>query len=110
MNLPFRHRARFDRKKIVEYLLAPSHPDGGSKARFFSSFGFTVNRWETLAKALKGHGKTFPVVGAVESKYGTRYTVEGRISTPDNRDPGIRSVWMLSRKSKSPRLITAYPI
>lgn len=28
-------------EKIVAYLLNPNHPKGGSKARFFLSFGFT---------------------------------------------------------------------
>ncbi|MDO9318039.1 MAG: DUF4926 domain-containing protein [Gammaproteobacteria bacterium] len=34
-------KARVDKSKITEYLLSPSHPDGWSKAKFFSSLGFT---------------------------------------------------------------------
>ena len=110
MNLPWASRVRVERKKVVEYLLSSSHPDGSSKARFFYRFGFKVARWTILAEALKKHGRTYPVASSVESKHGTRYTIEGHLLTPDGREPKIRTVWMLSKKSKSPRLITAYPI
>jgi hypothetical protein len=110
MNLPYAVRARVARKKITEYLLSPSHPDGSSKARFFSRFGFAVAQWTILAEALEKHGRTHPVVSSVESKHGTRYTVDGHLLTPDGREPRIRTVWMLPKNSKSPRLITAYPI
>ena len=40
MKLPYAAKARVERKKIVEYLLSFSHPDGSSKAEFFSRFGF----------------------------------------------------------------------
>jgi hypothetical protein len=91
-------------------LLSPSHPDGCSKARFFARFGFTVDEWVTFAEALKMHGETQSVIAAVESKHGTRYTVEGSMQTPDRRNPRIRTVWILSKHSKSPRLVTAYPV
>jgi len=110
MNLPHAKRVRVERKKIVEYLLSASHPDGSSKARFFASFGFAVARWTILAEALKKHGRTHSVISAVESKHGTRYTVDGYLYTPDGREPRIRTVWILPKNSKSPRLITAYPI
>jgi Domain of unknown function (DUF6883) len=109
MNLPYTRHIRVERKKILEYLLSASHPDGGSKARFFSRFGFVVARWSILAEALKEHGRTHPVVFSVESKHGTRYTVDGYLNTPDGRKPRIRTVWILPTNSKSPRLITAYP-
>src|SRR5215471_3180366 len=110
MNLPYANRVRVERKKIVEYLLSTSHPDESSKARFFLKFGFTATRWTVLAEALKQHGRNYPVVSSVESKHGTRYTVPGYVNTPDGREPKIRTVWMLSKRSKSSRLITAYPI
>jgi hypothetical protein len=42
MKLPFAAKARVDRRKIVNYLLSPSHPDGASKAKFFTSFAFQL--------------------------------------------------------------------
>lgn len=44
---------RVDRDKIVNYLLSASHPDGQAKAEFFRRFGFSLERWETLADVLR---------------------------------------------------------
>jgi hypothetical protein len=110
MKLPFAAKARVDRRKIVNYLLSPSHPDGASKAKFFTSFGFKLSRWQILARALRRHGTDGEVSSFVESKYGTRYSVDGLLEAADGRRPRIRSVWILAKRSRSPRLITAYPI
>ena len=40
MQLPNADKAVVDQKKIQEYLLSKTHPDGWSKAQFFSSIGF----------------------------------------------------------------------
>jgi hypothetical protein len=69
MNLPYAKRVRVEQKKIVEYLLSVTHPDGSSKARFFSRFGFAAARWTILAEGLKKHGRTHPVGTSVESKH-----------------------------------------
>ena len=49
MNLPNADQAQVNRKKITEYLLCTSHPDGCNKAAFFSQFGFTLENWKILA-------------------------------------------------------------
>jgi hypothetical protein len=110
MKLPYAAKARVERKKIVEYLLASSHPDGSSKARFFSRFGFRADQWKVFASALRRQGRTNTVSASVESRHGTRYSVDGSLETPDGRNPKVRTIWILGRRSKSPRLITAYPI
>ncbi|MBM4081754.1 MAG: hypothetical protein FJ272_04140 [Planctomycetes bacterium] len=109
MKLPNAEYARVERKKIVDYLLNPSHPDGWSKAEFFSAFGFRPDNWQVLADALRSHGQTRPVTRAVESAHGTRYTVEGQIETPQGRRPRVRTVWIVERGGRAPRLITAHP-
>jgi uncharacterized protein DUF6883 len=110
MKLPNVDKARVERKKIVEYLLSASHPDGGAKARFFSSFGFNAEKWTIFAAALKEQARTHDVSSSIESHYGTRYTVDGRLTTPDGRNPNVRTVWVMGKRGKSPRLITAFPI
>jgi hypothetical protein len=110
MKLPNADRARVDREKITEYLLCASHPDGASKARFFSSFGFDVEDWQTLAEALREHGRTHSVVRVVESTFGTRYAIDGVLETPDGRKPRLRTVWIVEEGSDAPRLITAHPV
>jgi len=110
MKLPNGDHLRVDRKKITEYLLSPTHPDGHSKAEFFTRFGFCLEHWQLLAEVLRGHGTTNPVVSAVETPYGTRYIIEGRLASPDSRNPLIRTVWIVEKGKTSPRLITAYPL
>ena len=87
MKLPNSDLVLVEKDKIVNYLLCMDHPDGGSKARFFQRFGFTVEAWSVLAKALSSHGQENEVIIKVESFYGMRYTVEGLIETPDGRQP-----------------------
>lgn len=110
MKLPYADQLCVDREKITDYLLSTSHPDGASKAVFFSSYGFRSENWEVFAEALRKHGKSHPVVKVVDSSYGSRYSVEGEIETPDGRNPEIRTVWILERESTAPRLVTAYPV
>lgn len=109
MGLPNADSAQVDREKIADYLLSPNHPDGAGKARFFTRFGFVIGEWVPLADALRRHGQVGTVVKSVESDYGTRYIVEGRLETPDGRNPKVRTVWILETGGAQPRLITAYP-
>ncbi|MBI2440445.1 MAG: hypothetical protein HYV35_03640 [Lentisphaerae bacterium] len=46
--LPNASRALVEREKIVNYLLCADHPDGGSKARFFQRFSFSVDDWSLI--------------------------------------------------------------
>lgn len=109
MRLPNAAEAQVDGEKITEYLLSANHPDGRSKAEFFSRFGFGLGNWQVLMVALRQHGANCPVVEVVESSYGARYVVEGEIETPDGRNPQLRSVWIMAGARTTPRLITAYP-
>ncbi len=98
-----------DSAKLTEYLLPTSHPIGKAKARFFMAFGFCVEATEQMRTALAQHGKTRPVVAKTESEHGVKYVLECDIETPDNRNPCIRSVWIVEAGKTSPRLVTAYP-
>ena len=109
MKLPNAENARVDRDKVIGYLLNRAHPDGAGKAAFFERFGFSTEKWQLLADALRQHGQ-HPVVNSVESEYGIRYTVDGEIETPDGRRPTVRSVWIVEQGGKRPRLVTAHPL
>ena len=109
MRLPNAAEAQVDSEKITGYLLSAIHPDGRSKAEFFSRFGFSLGNWRVLMVALRQHGANSPVLEVVESPYGARYIVEGELETPDGRNPQLRSVWITEDGSTTPRLITAYP-
>jgi hypothetical protein len=45
-----------------------------------------------------------------ETFFGPRYNVDGKIVTPDGRNPTIRTVWQMDHGELAPRLITAYPV
>ena len=110
MKLPHAESCLVDERKVAAYLLSTTHPDGAAKAAFFLRFGFSPDNWEVLAEALRIHGQTHDVTNSVASAYGVRYTVDGDLQTPDDRNPVIRTVWMMEEGVESPRLITAHPL
>ena len=110
MKLPHYEKAVVPRAKVTDYLLSSSRPDGRGKARFFRSFGFSVESWEIFAEALLRHVADHDVVRVETSPFGTRYVVEGIISTPDGRAPLIRAVWFVETDEQIPRFATAYPL
>ena len=109
MKLPNAQEAQVERRKINDYLLSLTSPDGESKARFFLGFGFRVERWQEFGEALKAQGTAFEVTGVRETDSEVRYAVDGPIATPDGRNPRIRTVWEIVRGGSVPRLVTAFP-
>ena len=61
MKLPNAHLAIVEQEKITEYRLNPAHRYGASKARFFTDFGFPLDDWSALARALQRHGQQYEV-------------------------------------------------
>ena len=110
MRLPNAQQAHVDSAKITDYLLSASHPDGREKAKYFSSFGFHPEQWQSLSEALRVHGATHEVVEKEQGIYGIKYIVEGSLETPDGRNPYVRTVWQIDRESDHPRFITAHPV
>ena len=98
-----------EREKIVDYLLNPAHPDNGGKAQFFLSLGFRVNEWQAFASALTQFANTTEVSKRLESPHGTKYTLDGRLDSPDGRTAIVRTIWIVDRGQNAPRLVTAYP-
>lgn len=108
MKLPNYEQAVVPERKITAYLLSPTHPDGRSKEKFFTAFGFSVDDWEMLANALLCHVTDYEVTKMEDSPFGTRYVVEGILLTPDDRNPLIRSVWFIKTEESIPKFVTAY--
>jgi hypothetical protein len=107
--LPNLENAVLRPEKIVNYLLAVDHPQGRSKARFFTQFGFSLDEWEALGAALHLHAFQWDVIETVENQFGKKYIVEGPISTPSGRRPNIRAVWFIGNGSEVPEFVTAFP-
>jgi hypothetical protein len=110
MKLPCLNELIVEREKIAGYLLNLSHRYGATKARFFMGLGFNADAWNTLADALREHGRTHDVSTSRETGHGPRYVVEGDLMAPSGAHVFVRSVWQFDRGSVAPRLITAYPV
>jgi hypothetical protein len=109
LKLPNYEEAVVPEAKILDYLLSSTHPIGRDKAAFFLAFGFSRERWEELAGALRSHAARHEVVSATESDWGKNYSIIGSLDCPDGRQPDVKSVWFVKRGETIPTLLTAYP-
>jgi hypothetical protein len=98
--------ARVDRAKAAEYLLGSSSPASRAKAKFFLSLGFSADRWEELAAALRAQALS-ATVSETTSRWGTKHVAVGEIDAPNGRRYKIISVWIA--EGATLRLVTAYP-
>jgi hypothetical protein len=110
VKLPDFNAALIPRAKIIDDLLSSTHREGRGNAAFFTHYGFSIERWEDLAAALRRHVVDHDVVRIEDSSFGTRYIVGGILSAPDDRAPLIRSVWFTETGEHAPRFVTAYPL
>ena len=108
--LPNAARAIVPQPKITRYLLDLTSEGGRSKAEFFLGFGFTIEGWQVMADALRGHAMAHEVASTRETPYGVNYAVEGALVTPDGRNPQVRSVWKVTTDHNVPSLVSAYPL
>jgi len=97
-------------RKVTDYLLNASHPTGAAKARFFEHFGFTTAGPNTLIEAISDHPTFNRIVAVQENAFGTKRVVECSFTTPDGRNPCIRTVWMREIGTTVHRFVTAYPL
>lgn len=98
--------ARVDKEKIVDYLLGSSSVAAVAKARFFGGMGFTADRWEELADALRQQAARAAITTKT-SEWGTKHVATGQIDAPNGRRYKIASVWI--DEGAGLRLVTAHP-
>lgn len=97
-------------EKIRDYLLNVNHAEGGAKAKFFISRGFSPDAQEIFVKALMRHGRPSNLLKETATKYGVKRVYEGKLDTPDGTNPRVRSVWHKATDDFLRLLVTAYPI
>jgi len=110
MKVPNCENAEVPESKIVDYLLAQRHPEGGPKARFFLGGGFTIEARSILASALIKQVNGNDYANAEVGRHGTKYIVEAPIESPKGATTPVKTIWMIAEGTKNPRLITAYPV
>jgi hypothetical protein len=107
--VPGHDQAIVDPSKITGYLLSGAHPVGWAKARFFKRFGFRESAPEELIQALLDHIRDNAVADSDPSAYGTKYRVDGPLTSPDGRNPHVSTIWIILNGETIPRLVTAFP-
>jgi len=97
-------------RKITGYLLSDSHELGRSKAHFFKSVGYSLDRTDILSRDLKQIAVAHRVVAQIQIQYGTKFVLEGRLFSPNGVVVKVRTVWFVSNAYSRPRFVTAYPL
>lgn len=95
--------------KLYRYLLSETHPIGKSKAILLRNLGYDVNNTEQLEQDLLTIANHGVLMGTVTSQYGTKYIIEGLLSSPNGIALLMRTVWMTEDVDFRPRFVTAYP-
>jgi len=107
--LPHSDRAIVPEAKIVNYLLSGRHSGGRAKARFLEGFGFRAKDWHVLRDAIIVHATANDITASQQTRFGTRYEIDGPLQTPDGRAPMVRVVWFVESLENAPRLVTLVP-
>jgi hypothetical protein len=107
-DFPYADRVEVDPRKLTDYLLAPAHPVGRSKARFFAALGFFQADAHRFEEAIRALVKAPLAVETRDSGYGTKYIVEGRLEGPRS-GAVVRTVWIVEPGADAARFVTAYP-
>ncbi len=110
MWVPNAEDARVDPEKLKAYLLSETHPVGRAKAKFFRSLGFDESNSAVLERGLIAIIKTQEIAETTASPYGSKYVVEGTITTPSGTLVKLRTVWIVEQAQTIPRFVTAYPL
>jgi hypothetical protein len=110
VKLPNYENVDIPQRKLTHYLLDLSHESGRGKAIFFLKHGFLLDEWEKLRDALKQHAANHDIVKIEQTRFGTRYVIEGFFYTLDKRNTDVRSVWFIENDSAVTRFVTAYPL
>ena len=111
VRLPNAPQARVDEEKITP-VPSRARPSNGTEQGpvLLPISAFARSSGGSSLRSLRSHGARHEVVNVVDSEYGTRYSIDGSIETPDGRRPGGRTVWQVDREGGDPRLVTAYPL
>jgi hypothetical protein len=109
MPIPDSKRAVAEVAKVRDYLLNLDHPDGGSKAVWFHSLGYTRSDWIHLSNDLLEMARNCKDFDTETTPFGVKYKTTGKVGRDGFRPGLILAVWIVENDDP-PRLVTAYPI
>jgi hypothetical protein len=106
--LPYRARARIDKRKLTEYALDPDKRSGKHKG--FAVLGFRLDNWEALHEAIIRGVQTADATHIDISRPGlVAFTVDIPVRGPSGRLGVIRTGWCVDAE-RTPWLSTLIPI
>ncbi len=108
MPIPDADRAIVSPEKCRDYLLNRNHADGGTKAVWFHSLGYTRDQWRLLAEDLVGIARCCQEFDTERTLFGVKYRASGSIGCLNHRPGNVLTVWIVE-EDDPPRLVTAYP-
>lgn len=107
--LPNREKAEIPDKKLLDYMLNPDHPKGGSKAVVFRNvLGYTKENAQDLASAFRKGLNSWKATERKPQKHGRPYEVKMLLSGPTGRQATVKTGWIMDDGSDHPRLTSAY--
>ena len=83
MPIPDAESAFVPPMKLSGYLLDPTHPVGGTKARWFLCLGYETEDPERLATDLLRVVRESSDFEKEVTRFGVKYVVRGRLETPN---------------------------
>lgn len=98
--------------KVLRYLLDLNSVDGAAKAVLLMRFGFAPDRPLDLMDALSRHPSMAHWTAAFRAMHGIKHYFEGPLTSPDGRNPYIRSVWQVDDggDGRTARFVTIRPV
>ena len=103
---------RYSKKKTVDYLLNPNHPQGGAKAKFFhDSLGYSQADSKTFHKNVVSSIIGKQPVKKEETKYGTKLTFKTTLSGKEGKNVSANVVVVIQKDKnrKTFKIVTVYP-
>lgn len=110
MRVPNGEQATVDVRKLRDYCLNPSHPEGRHKARLFAAaLSMTDGDADELRTALLQVVQSNDAMVGRHDAYGQRYQIDFAFDWRGRRAI-LRSGWIIEHGSTIPRLTTCYPL
>ncbi|MBC7571069.1 MAG: hypothetical protein H7319_15230 [Spirosoma sp.] len=109
MKLPNCEQAEVPDRKLTAYLLDANHPQNKGKADFYELAGYRKQNTDALKTALLELITLADVTKGIETGFGSRYVIGGRLPCPNGKSYPLRTVWFIPNGETIPKLVTAYP-
>jgi len=98
-----------DSRKLIDYLLNLTHPEGATKAQYLNEMGYNQENYHILEADLRTQHLTRDAQPGKESNYGMKYEIVAHLVGPNGEKRLIKSVWMIRKNDTFARLITLIP-